>query len=96
MAKVRSEYAIGEFLYGIPSNEESAMYNPEGERVFIHTGYKSADGYGILEGWCDHEIKRASEHGNFQWGAKVRLATEEEKEHFMIKLMHQKRDIRHY
>lgn len=96
MATVRSEYAIGEFLYGIPSSEESAKYHPEGERVFIHTGYKNADGYGILEGWHDHEIMRASEHGNFQWGAKVRLATEEEKEHFMTKLMHQKRDIRHY
>lgn len=25
----RSEFEIGEFLYGIPSSEESAKYNPE-------------------------------------------------------------------
>ena len=31
----RSEFEIGEFLYGIPSSEESAKYNPEDQRVFI-------------------------------------------------------------
>lgn len=29
----RSEYKIGEFLYGIPDSEESAKYNPESQRV---------------------------------------------------------------
>lgn len=41
----RSEYKIGEFLYGIPSDEESAKYHPENQRVFIHTGYINGDGY---------------------------------------------------
>lgn len=56
----RSEYKIGEFLYGIPDSEESAKYNPENQRVFIHNGYKNGDGYGKLIGWNDGEIGRLS------------------------------------
>ena len=82
----RSEYNIGEFLYGIPDNEEE-KYNSEGQRVFIHNGYISGDGYGILIGWHDGEIKKNTGWGNFCWGGKVRKATDKEKEHFMIVLM---------
>lgn len=51
----------GDFLYGIPSSEESAKYNPEGERVFIFTGVITGDGYGKLIGWHDHKICKSSE-----------------------------------
>lgn len=85
----RSEYNIGEFLYGIPDSEESAKYNPENQRVFIHNGYKDGDGYGKLIGWSDGEIKKSTGWGNFCWGGSVRKATEEEIEQFMRALMNQ-------
>lgn len=85
----RSEYKIGEFLYGIPDSEESAKYNPENQRVFIHNGYKDGDGYGKLIGWNDGEIKKSTGWGNFCWGGSVRKATEEEIEPFMRALMSQ-------
>ena len=85
----RSEFEIGEFLYGIPSSEESAKYNPEDQRVFIHNGYVSGDGYGTLIGWNDGVIKKSTGWGNFCWGGNVRKATDEEKEQFMRALMNQ-------
>lgn len=85
----RSEYNVGEFLYGIPTNEESAKYHPENQRVFIHDGYVDGDGYGILIGWNDGIIKKSTGWGNFCWGANVRKATDEEKESFMKALMNQ-------
>lgn len=85
----RSEFEIGEFLYGIPSSEESAKYNPEDQRVFIHNGYVSGDGYGKLIGWNDGVIKKSTGWGNFCWGGNVRKATYEEKEQFMRALMNQ-------
>jgi hypothetical protein len=85
----RSEFEIGEFLYGIPSSEESAKYNPEDQRVFIHNGYVSGDGYGKLIGWNDGVIKKSTGWGNFCWGGNVRKATDEEKEQFMRALMNQ-------
>lgn len=91
----RSEFEIGEFLYGIPSDEECAKYNPEEKRVFIHNGYINGDGYGILVGWNDGEIKKSTGWSNFCWGANVRKATNEEKEEFMKALMNQE-SIRHY
>ena len=92
----KSRFKAGDFLYGIPSSPESAKYHLGDERVFIHTGYETADGYGILLGWNEHKIKRSSGHGNFQWGGDVRYATEEEIEKFMKKLMYQKGDITWY
>lgn len=85
----RSEFEIGEFLYGIPSSEESAKYNPEDQMVFIHNGYVSGDGYGKLIGWNDGVIKKSTGWGNFCWGGNVRKATDEEKEQFMRALMNQ-------
>lgn len=85
----RSEYKIGEFLYGIPSDEESAKYNPENQRVFIHTGYINADGYGKLIGWNDGKIKKSTGWNNWCWGDSVRKATDEEIEQFMKQLMNQ-------
>lgn len=68
----RSEYKIGEFLYGIPDSEESAKYHPENQRVFIHNGYKNGDGYGKLIGWNDGKIKKSTGWGNLCWGGNVR------------------------
>lgn len=96
MSSRKSRFKKGDFLYGIPSSKASEKYNLEGERVFIHSGYESADGYWILIGFHEHKIKRSSGHGNFQWGGDVRYATDEEIEEFMNKLMWQKSDITWY
>lgn len=85
----RSEYKIGEFLYGITDSEESAKYHPENQRVFIHNGYKNGDGYGKLIGWNDGEIKKSTGWGNFCCGGDVRKATDKEKEEFIRALMSQ-------
>ena len=82
----KSEYKAGTFLYAIPSNEEVASYNPEDQRVFIHDGYITADGYGMAIGYEDGVLKRSTGYGNFQWGCDVRLATEEEIKEFFSKL----------
>lgn len=82
----KSTYKAGTFLYGIPTSEESAKYNPEGQRVFIHDGYVTADGYGKAIGYEDGVLKRSTGYGNFQWGGDVRLATEEEIKEFFSKL----------
>ena len=85
----RSEYRIGEFLYGIPDSEESEKYHPEGQRVFIHNGYINGDGYGKLIGWNDGKIKKSTGWSNWCWGGLVRKATTEEIEQFMVQLMNQ-------
>lgn len=85
----RSEFEIGEFLYGIPSSEKTAKYHPENQRVFIHNGYINGDGYGVLIGWNDGIIKKSTGWKNFCWGSDVRKATDEEKEEFMRALMNQ-------
>ena len=56
----RSEFKIGEFLYKIPSSEESEKYNPVNQRVFIHNGYVDGDGYGVLIGWFDGKLQKSS------------------------------------
>lgn len=86
---IRSKYRVGEFLYGIPDNDESAIYHPEGQRVFIHDGYICGDGYGKLVGWNDGKIKKSTGHGNFCWGGEVRKASDEEIKEFMSALMNQ-------
>lgn len=62
-----TEYCIGDFLYGIPSSKESEMYNPIDKRVFIYNGCVTGDGYGILIGWNDGEIKKSTGFRNFMW-----------------------------
>lgn len=81
-----SGYRIGEFLYGIPSSEESTKYNPEDERVFIHDGTVDADGYGILIGFEDGKLVHSTGYGNFCWGDDVRLATNDEINQFISKI----------
>lgn len=81
-----SKYRVGEFLYGIPSSEESAKYNPEDERVFIHDGMIDGDGYGKLIGFEDGKLVHSTGYGNFCWGGDVRLATDEEIKTFINKI----------
>lgn len=83
----RSEFEIGEFLYGIPANEISEEYNPQGQRVFIHNGYVNEVGYGVLIGWNKGVINISGGWGNYMWTGKVRKATDEEKEKFLEALM---------
>lgn len=82
------QFKQGDFLYGIPSSEESAKYHPEGERVFIFTGHITGDGYGILIGWHDHKICKSFGWKNFMWGGDARKATDEEVEDFIRKVMY--------
>ena len=89
----KSEYNIGQFLYGIPNSEESAKYHPENQRVFIYNGYVNGDGYGMLIGWEDGKLVKSTEWNNFMWGGKVRPATDEEIEEFMKSLMYQMKGI---
>ena len=87
----RSEFKIGEFLVGIPTEENAAYYKntPIEEMVFIHNGYINGDGYGILLGCEDGKVKKSTGFANFMWGGDVRLATDKEKELFMFKIMYQ-------
>lgn len=91
----KSEYQVGEFLYGIPSSMECASYNPKDKRVFIHDGTVTPDGYGILVGWNDGVLKKSTGYGNFCWGDSVRKATPEEIVQF-IRQLHQQDVIRFY
>lgn len=86
MKNMKSKYRVGEFLYGIPSSEESAKYNPEDERVFIHDGRVDGDGYGKLIGFEDGKLVHSTGYGNFCWGGDVRLATESEINQFISKI----------
>lgn len=85
----RSQYKVGEFLYGIPTSEECEKYNPKDQRVFIHNGYKTGDGYGVLIGWFDGKLIKSTGWKNVCWGGGVRRATQLEIEFFMEKLMEQ-------
>ena len=81
---VRSEYNIGEFLV-----------DSDGE-VFIHNGYKNADGYGCLIGI--YEGKVLSSTGFRNWCKSIdelRVATDAEKESFMLKVKYTE-NIRNY
>ena len=79
-------FEAGTFLYGIPSSEESASYNPIDQRVFIHDGCNTADGYGILIGWEDGKLVHSTGFGNFCWGGYVRLATDDEIRKFISQI----------
>lgn len=83
------EFNIGDFLYGIPSSEVSARYNPEGQRVFIYNGVTNGDGYGMMLGWHEGRIVKSTGYRNFMWGGDARLATDEEKDEFIRKCNNQ-------
>ena len=69
----RSEFEIGQYLF-------------DDKHAFIHDGYVNADGYGVVIGYYEHEIRKNSDYGNWQKTDNIRPATEKE----IIKLL---RDI---
>ena len=87
----RSEYNIGDFLVGIPTEEAKEYYKDTRveEMVFIHNGYINGDGYGIFIGIEDGRAKKSTGSANFMWGGSVRLATDEEKNSFLKRIMNQ-------
>lgn len=65
-----SEYVEGTYLYKLGKGSDK-----EAQRVFIHTGYETADGYGVLIGFLsDGRLCKSTGHGNYQYGGKVRFA----------------------
>lgn len=88
-------YKAGDFLYGIPSNEEVASYHPENQRVFIYNGTITGDGYGMMLGWHDGKICKSTGINNFMWGGDVRYATTDEIEQFIESFTNQE-NIKNY
>lgn len=75
----RSEFKIGEFL--VTSNGN----------IFIHDGYISGDGYGCLIGIsADGDIQKQSDWGNFMRYPIDHIASNEEKEILIRKIMYAK------
>ena len=61
----RSEYEIGQYLF-------------DGEHAFIHDGYVNADGYDVVIGYYEHELRKNSGYNNWQKTGKMRPAKETE------------------
>lgn len=86
-------YKAGDFLYklgdkGIKSEEH---------RVFIHTGYVTGDGYGVLIGFdSDGKLRKSTGYANYQYGGDVRLATEDEIKRFINSVFNYQYPIREY
>ena len=60
----KSEFEAGSYLYKLHGN-----YKKDAQRVFIHTGYITADGYGVMLGFLeDGTLCKSSGHGNYQYG----------------------------
>lgn len=69
-----SEFKPGTFLYKL-GNAPDAHYNNEGERVFIHSGFITGDGYTQLLGFVDGKLYKSTGYDNWCYGGDVRLAT---------------------
>lgn len=75
----RSKFKIGEFLVTTNGN------------IFIHDGYVNADGYGCLIGMIpDGTILKQSDWGNFMRYPIDHIASDEEKEILIRKIMYAK------
>lgn len=75
----RSEYEIGQYLF-------------DGRQAFIHDGYVDADGYGVVIGYYENELRKKSGYGNWQKTGNIRPATEIEIENLLCDIMsHDKR-----
>lgn len=89
---MKSEFNAGTILYGIPSEGRCGA-----PCIFLHDGTKTADGYGkvIDVDVVTQKVLSSSGYGNFQWGGKVRVATDREVSMF-ISAIHNKETIRKY
>ena len=72
-----SEFSNACFLYKL-GNAPEAHYNSDAERVFIHSGFITGDGYTQLLGFVDGKLYKSTGYRNFCYGADVRLATPSE------------------
>ena len=84
----RTIYKPGTFLYKL-GNKGFNESDPNYLRVFIHSGYETADGYCVLLGYTSgsKNLCKSTGYGNYCYGNDVRLATENEIEEF-IKSVH--------
>lgn len=86
-------YKAGDFLYKLGDKG----YKKETHRVFIYTGYTTADGYGILIGFdSDGKLRKSTGYANYQYGNDVRLATPEEIKSFINEVFNYQDPIREY
>lgn len=75
----RGKFKIGEFLVTTDGN------------IFVHDGYENGDGYGCLIGMSsDGTILKQSDWGNFMRYPIDHIASDEEKEVLMRKIMYAK------
>ena len=56
----------------------NTKYLFDSKHAFIHGGYVNADGYGVVIGYYEHEIRKNSDYGNWQKTGNIRPATEKE------------------
>ena len=83
---MKSEFKAGEYLFKLG---EHAKQLTTPERVFIHNGVVSGDGYGVALGWSGGKLLKSSGPNNYCYGAEVRLANEEEIEEFIKSMYRQ-------
>ena len=88
----KSEFEAGSYLYKLHGN-----YKKDDQRVFIHTGYITADGYGVMLGFLeDGTLCKSSGHGNYQYGNDVRYATQDEIDNFINEVLYYPQNIKPY
>ena len=86
-------YKAGDFLYKLGDKG----ITKESQRVFIYTGYITADRYGVLIGFdSDGKLRKSTGYANYQYGNDVRLATEEEIKSFINEIFNYQDPIREY
>lgn len=79
----RSEFEIGQYLF-------------DGKHAFIHDGYVNADGYGVVIGYYEHELRKNSGYGNWQKTGNIRPATEKEISNLLRDIMYHDKRIKCY
>lgn len=79
----RSEFEIGQYLF-------------DGHHAFIHDGYVDSDGYGVVIGYYEHELRKNSGYGNWQKTGNIRPATETEIENLLSDIMNHDNRIKCY
>jgi hypothetical protein len=69
----------------------------ENNPVFIHDGYITADGYGVLIGFTsDDKLLKSTGFGNYCYGGEVRMATIQEIEKFINRVHNYSDSIKNY
>lgn len=87
----KSGFEAGSYLYKLHSKCK------ESQRVFIHTGYETADGYGVLLGFIEEGILcKSTGYSNYQYGNDVRYASPKEIDEFIKEVLFYQHDIKSY